>query len=567
MLFTSFGLAGNPFDGAAAERADSTERVRKLRADLVGAIRAGRGVILVVGPAGVGKTSLLDSVARDLTDTMPGAAVLRLSCRMQFTAADLVRQVCASLDAASAGGHDGAAPVVLLIDDAHRLGAAGLRQFLHGLDPDRLATLRLRVVCFGEPPLRRHLVAALPREIRRRIATHHRLTPMSEPETKEFIGRRLTSRGGRAAIFDASAMRCIAARSQGIPGRVNALCAGALYAAFLRGEAAVTEAHAEQAALLLAGSGGTARPLESGRMAAANLDSPGGRPLKGHRAAPMPVPAATWRPSVSALQTGPAGAGDGVPGAARADTMDPAPAPASRPRSLLGRAIGPALNRPGYAALVTAIAAATLAGAMLGLFERRSPPEGRSSTDVASATWEPGNAGAERDAPIPAPTAPARGDPAAEWSAFDVAFADITASERTIREPVSPEPDVRGPSATRRAGIPPTFPIPPADASTPEAAAATARPVPPPLPAVRARTVWIVPPRKPRLLPADFAASRSDDCRWLMSKLLTDRDACRGSLRRIVAEDTHIPPPHGTALAAADPPPRAGRDRAGAGRD
>jgi hypothetical protein len=232
----------------------------------------------------------------------------------------------------------------------------------------------------------------------------------------------------------------------------------------------------------------------------------------------------------------------------------------------------PAVKHPGYAALAAAIAAAILVGATQGLIERLGPADREPSMAFAPAPGVSDDDGGRQEAPILGCVRPAPVGVDAEWSAFDVAFADVTASGRTILEPAFPEPDAGAQSATRTTGVSvaslaqPADPSGAAQTSSPDAAA-TSWPVPPPLPAVRERTVRTVPPRKPQPPQADVAESGSGDCWWQGSSISTNPRACLESLRRLVAEDRGSTSPRAGALAAADPPPHATPDRAGASRE
>jgi hypothetical protein len=54
------------------------------------------------------------------------------------------------------------------------------------------------------------------------------LPPLSEKETKEYIGKRLGIAGARAPIFTEEAMKQVYLKSRGIPRLINILCDNAL---------------------------------------------------------------------------------------------------------------------------------------------------------------------------------------------------------------------------------------------------------------------------------------------------------------------------------------------------
>lgn len=570
MLYKSFSLSGNPFEGeAAVEPAYLVESVQTLRADLVEAVLAGTGLAAVTGPRGSGKTTLLDRVASDLADRVPHAVIVRESCRTHCSAAALVRQVCNHMQvalpaAADAPKRDGVAltggPIVLVIDDAHRLGGVELRQFLHGLDPDRLSALGLLILCAGEPQLRRHLVAALPRELRRRIMVLRRLAPMSEGEIAQFIGHRLERRGGQRTIFGADAIGCVAQRSGGVPERVNELCSAALYSAFLGGETRITARHVERAASLR--SPPAAGPAPAPKVATARTAVRPGKPAAGDRPAATAPDLMKLRPTfgiAAGTKPLPGGKTDAVAG-----SIPASPAAAAEPRRAPARGgmrrpvAGPKPGRRGYAALAASVAVAVSVGVGHGLIDRLGDGRGDGAEADATASVAPEPPDPDMQAGQIAERGGMGGltaDGDGDTPSFDVELAKRPDSGFDILEPVFPEPAERPWPAAYDTGddtgagivslasasdlptsVEPASPTPP----TLEAIEPSQRPIPP------LRSAWQVsvrpiPPRKPRS-PAQTAAAdpAPPDCWWQQSGVPADPKACLEALRRLTAEGEGI---------------------------
>jgi hypothetical protein len=124
--------------------------------------------------------------------------------------------------------------VVLIVDEAHNLGAAALEELrlLSNLQADKEPLLQ--VILVGQPSLRERLRQPALRQLAQRVGIHFHLQPLDEEETKEYIRYRLARAGG-SGIFTPSALEKIYACTQGVPRRINAWCDLSLVAAFAEG--------------------------------------------------------------------------------------------------------------------------------------------------------------------------------------------------------------------------------------------------------------------------------------------------------------------------------------------
>jgi general secretion pathway protein A len=124
--------------------------------------------------------------------------------------------------------------VVLIVDEAHNLGAAALEELrlLSNVQADKEPLLQ--VILVGQPNLRDRLRQPSLRQLAQRVGVHFHLQPLDEEETKEYIRYRLARAGG-SGIFTPSALDKIYDCTQGVPRRINAWCDLALVAAFAEG--------------------------------------------------------------------------------------------------------------------------------------------------------------------------------------------------------------------------------------------------------------------------------------------------------------------------------------------
>lgn len=137
---------------------------------------------------------------------------------------------------------------VLLIDEAQALPPRSLEalRLLTNLETEHCKLLQ--VVLFGQPELDELLARAELRQLRQRITFSYRLRPLDLADTRRYVEERLIHAGYRGEpLFDARALRCLAAGSGGIPRLINILAHKALMAAFGAGSRRVRASHVRRA--------------------------------------------------------------------------------------------------------------------------------------------------------------------------------------------------------------------------------------------------------------------------------------------------------------------------------
>ena len=204
------------------------------------------GFVVLTGEIGTGKTTLIKSLLK----AKAGKQRLGVLYQTSFDAGDLLELLLKEfeiqghfstrasrlsafnqflLQAYSRGEH-----VVLIVDEAHNLGAAALEELrlLSNIQTDKEPLLQ--VVLVGQPNLRDRLRQPSLRQLAQRVGVHFHLQPLDEEESREYIQYRLARAGG-SGIFTPSALHKIFEASRGVPRRINAWCDLALVAAFAEG--------------------------------------------------------------------------------------------------------------------------------------------------------------------------------------------------------------------------------------------------------------------------------------------------------------------------------------------
>jgi type II secretory pathway predicted ATPase ExeA len=220
---------------------------RQARLRLTRGIFQRKGLSLLIGPPGCGKTVLAhhllvnlktnewatrllavphsESGSGFLLPKIAGALGVENPASEPLLLLDQISQRLTELTA------QGAHPV-LLIDDAQLLSQqAALEEFQDLLNLAQEAHQGLSVVLFGLPALDELL--RLDASLAQRIDIRTRLHPMRLEQTQAYLDYRLERAGGAPEVFSPDAVEAIHAYSNGIPRLVNTLADNALFEGFL----------------------------------------------------------------------------------------------------------------------------------------------------------------------------------------------------------------------------------------------------------------------------------------------------------------------------------------------
>lgn len=255
-----FGLSSDPFGEASGDYYyGSRYGVESLR--LEQALERTRGVIVISGPAGTGKSALLSSVlARVATtavatvsaaDRTPATVIEALLGDHDPALADLGSTprraaLLAILHKARAGGR----PVVCVVEDAHLAKPGQLRELLGALEVTAEAQGVVQLVLVGRPPLNETLQSAALKPLKARITARIETTKLSAGEVAEFIMDRLELAGSTTAagIFPPATIAAIHRLTGGVIGTIAPLVRASLIRATESGSFSVAPEHVTDAA-------------------------------------------------------------------------------------------------------------------------------------------------------------------------------------------------------------------------------------------------------------------------------------------------------------------------------
>ncbi|TMA52257.1 MAG: AAA family ATPase, partial [Deltaproteobacteria bacterium] len=243
---TYFGLQDKPFTVTTDPHFFyPTSTSQKVYASLLHGIRERKGVIVLTGAAGTGKTTLLRRVMRDAGETVHCVffsnpdwtfdELLSFTCEelgLQVEEETRLQKFQALIAFVLARVKEGETPV-LLIDEAQDLGDEVLENLGLLSAPETAGAMLLPIVLAGQPELERKLAQPHLRHLTQRVALRCRLARLKDQEVGPFISHRLQRAGcERQDLFPPEALQCIARYSRGIPRLITTICHEALFIAY-----------------------------------------------------------------------------------------------------------------------------------------------------------------------------------------------------------------------------------------------------------------------------------------------------------------------------------------------
>jgi len=222
-----------------------------------------RSAALLAGPAGLGKTILVQTLLRQLDDQfgpivqlvyplMPPAELLSYLCAEFTTTGDqrpalsiheCVRQLQHTIsENATAGRH-----ALLVIDEAHLLAETGALEsvrLLLNFEVSGRPALTLLLV--GQPSI----LSALDRTpgLEERFGVKCLMRPFVLEETISYVSHRLNAGGCDRNVFNNEALEVVHQLSHGIPRRINRLCDLALLIGYAEEQSSISAEQIEAVA-------------------------------------------------------------------------------------------------------------------------------------------------------------------------------------------------------------------------------------------------------------------------------------------------------------------------------
>jgi type II secretory pathway predicted ATPase ExeA len=266
-----FGLGRRPF--AAAPDADCyfpATAIEAARQTLFRCIDRGEGPALLIGPAGAGKSLLLQVLAEQfiarfelallasgrLTTLRELLQAILYELRLEYRELQEGELRLALIDHLSGNGRlqdtatreRGAEGLLLLIDEAHTLPLKLLEEIRLITNLIRGGQPKVRLVLAGSPALEERFTSPKLDAFNQRVSARCYLAPFDRQETFEYIKAQIEWAAGQPdRLFTSEALDAVYQATGGVPRLINQICDHALYLACGAGVASLDKPSIESA--------------------------------------------------------------------------------------------------------------------------------------------------------------------------------------------------------------------------------------------------------------------------------------------------------------------------------
>jgi len=243
-----FNLRENPFNINPDPRyLFFTPGAQEALAGLTYGMQTRKGIVLLTGEVGTGKTTLLNKLLDWLHQRQAATAFI---FNTQLSVSELFDCVLADFgirpESPTKGGmllrlyrwllerHQAGELAVLVVDEAQNLSPQALEEIRLLTNLETSSEKLLQIVLSGQPELEEKLRHPQLRQLRQRITLRCRTSQLSLAETRGYIAERLHIAGANGEpIFSPEAIECICNYARGIPRVINMLCEHALINAYV----------------------------------------------------------------------------------------------------------------------------------------------------------------------------------------------------------------------------------------------------------------------------------------------------------------------------------------------
>lgn len=243
-----FGLTPNP------QYIFKTESHLEMLATVKYGIEQNKGLIVVTGEVGCGKTTILRAALQSFGEDVLAVYIFnpfltaseffeQLTAEMQLGLPKTVSkpELLTAMGRFLAWRHTHGLRTILIVDEAHGLPDTLLEEVRLLMNFETSSEKLLQVILCGQPELHETLNRPALRQLKQRISLRCSIKPLSVFEINKYIRFRLKQAGAsNVSLFDNSAVKLIGQVSQGIPRVINNICDNALLYGYAAGSETIT---------------------------------------------------------------------------------------------------------------------------------------------------------------------------------------------------------------------------------------------------------------------------------------------------------------------------------------
>jgi general secretion pathway protein A len=242
MYHQFYGLEMRPFEITPDPRfLYATNQYKEALATMLYGVKERKGLMVLTGEVGTGKTLLIRSLLQMLNNETRTAYVFnpRLDLPDFFGAVaaefgfegDLSTKgkFLSKLNAFLLELAQQKKTAVLIVDESQNLSLPILEEIRLLMNLETSNQKLIQVILSGQPELHRIINFNCMRQFKQRVSLRCHLNPLNRNETSEYITKRLQVAGNNGkTIFTSAAVRRIYKHSRGIPRLINVVCDNAM---------------------------------------------------------------------------------------------------------------------------------------------------------------------------------------------------------------------------------------------------------------------------------------------------------------------------------------------------
>jgi general secretion pathway protein A len=240
-----YGLRDIPFSLAPDPKyLFRTDSLLEVFATLQYGIESGKGLVVVTGEVGTGKTTILRSMLQSLDRSILAAYIFNpllsskdffdlLATEFRIPPQQSKAAMLRRLGELLVTRHKRGLSTVLVIDEAHLLPPHLLEEIRLLSNFETTREKLLQIILCGQPELLPSLAQPEQRQLKQRISLKCSIKALSQRETAEYIRWRLRVAGAQNEnLFEPETVKLIHQLAGGIPRIINNICDNALLTGF-----------------------------------------------------------------------------------------------------------------------------------------------------------------------------------------------------------------------------------------------------------------------------------------------------------------------------------------------